>query len=244
MTPTLRIRTRLRRISTVSVALGMLCSTLCANAQDSFAPGDEVEILERLQVGESVQLTAGEFREAWKLSEPASVMGAGRDATMLVFPALTSTEDAAIVWTGTETLALANLAISLDATSAVGDVLRATAGLVQLETVDVIGNWIGEGAPSSSSTGLRFVDVAEGLVRGSSVTRNSGAGVIVSGKSIVTIELSGLSNNGAGGLLLEDDASLALVESVISYNNGPGVLASGRAWLTSFRTHIGNNAGP
>lgn len=240
------VRTCVKSAVAVLVVLAGLSSAPFGHAQAPYSPGDEVEITAQLQAGESVRLAAGEYRfeRGWRLARTVTIAGVGRDLTILQFAQPASADGAAVEWQGAGTLEISDLAIRLADTASMGDVLRASAGSVQLTNVEVSGGVANSRRDQALGTGLRFVNTSEGLVRDSVVTHNAGWGLVATGSSTLHLEDTELSRNAGGGAWLGEHASMAVVASRIIGNDTAAVLAIGWAWLSLFGSTLSDNAGP
>src|SRR5690606_7339176 len=111
MTGLERTSFRVQRVLLALLALVSLCHTQLGFARTSFAPGDEDEIMARLEAGEAVRLGAGEYRFArgWRLHQPTTIVGAGRDLTTIVFGVPASADGAGLEWLGSGVLKVSAL---------------------------------------------------------------------------------------------------------------------------------------
>lgn len=227
--------------SSFAAALLAVCGLGTSFAQKLYVPGEEATIEALVLGGETVDLAEGVFDlpGSWRLTRPVRINGAGSGLTVLRFGLLEPGTEAAVEWSGSGLLVLSSLTVQLSTDSSGADIMRATAGLVELRDVELTGGRSGGG--EKAGVGLRLEDRAEALLSGSTVTLNA-AGVHVDGWTILRLESSEVTNNASDGVIAAGQSSVHVIDSSIASNGGAGIHLLDHAWATVLRSVLGNNS--
>src|SRR5690606_26764973 len=135
-----------------------------SHSADTLTPDLAAELAHQVVAGGVILLGPGTYvkSESWVLDQTLTIIGAGKEATVLLFERADDDSHSAITWRGEGRLTLRRLHIVYMGQGP-ADVLSAKAGVIELGDVVVTGGWAGD-ADTEVGSGLVLTREAQARV--------------------------------------------------------------------------------